>query len=76
MYWNELLRGIGCVLYGSSSGKEEKQSMSSVMSVAFKGTEFVNFRFCQKRFGQMKLVQLLPLFGMNVLNWILNRSVS
>lgn len=75
MYWNELLRGVGCVLYGSSSGKQ-KNSMSSVMLLAFRGTEFISFRLCQKKFGQIKLVQLLPLFGMNVFNWILNCSVS
>lgn len=67
MRWNELRGGVGCMLHGSSQGKQKNRSW--VVVLAFQGAERVSFRFCQKTFGQVKVVLLLPLFG-SVLNRI------
>lgn len=55
------------MLHGSSQGKQKNRSW--VVVLAFQGAERVSFRFCQKTFGQVKVVLLLPLFG-SVLNRI------
>lgn len=54
-----------CTAHPGANRKTENRS--SVVLLAFKGAEHVSFRFCQKTFGQVKVVLLLPLFG-GVLN--------